>query len=561
MKKFIIFAALLLSQSFSVNALEKARQELGNEDKAVFSVLRSELKRSLDELKKKGSIPPYFISYALKENDVSSVNSSYGALYGTSPYKMRKLVVEVRVGNYDYDNTDASNYMGKLVSTFVAVDGDQESLKRDIWFQTNAAYEYAVKLYYFKKQKSSDEFKKKTSVPSFSREKSYKYYDNFSLYKFNTAEIEAFLKKTTNEFRKYPEIQFDITRANFGNEKDYLINSEGTEILTNDSMMNVSIDASTQSEDGSDIRNSSAVYYNLKYEKLDLNKVKLEVDRLAKDLVLLKKSAAFSPGTGPAILSAQAVGVLFHEAVGHRLEGERQANEEEGQTFKDSVGKKVIPAFISVYDDPTILKFGNDILNGYYKYDEQGTPGQRVELIKDGVLKNFLMSRTPIENFYQSNGHGRSYDDLVPMARMSTTIVKASKEFSYSELKAMLLKECKRQKKSHGFIIKSMMGGETETAAGGFQVFKSVPLMVYSVDAKTGKEELVRGVEIVGTPLSSVNKIIAMGNDYEVKNGYCNAESGWVRVSTYAPSALLSEIELQNKRQTKKQLPIISRPN
>jgi len=260
-------------------------------------------------------------------------------------------------------------------------------------------------------------------------------------------------------------------------------------------------------------------------------------------------------------LSPQATGVLFHEAVGHRLEGERQDREEEGRTFKDSMGKKVVPEFISVYDDPTQSIINGEYLNGHYKFDDEGIPGKKVDLIKNGVLKNFLMSRTPIEKFSGSNGHGRAYDDFVPMARMSNFFVKSSKEIKAAKLKEMLLEECKKQGKKYGFIIKSMMGGETETSIARFQVFKSVPQMVYRVDAQTGEEELVRGVELVGTPLTSINKIIATGNDYKVKNGYCGAESGWIKVSTIAPSTLVSEIEFQNRKVTKKQLPIIPRPN
>jgi predicted Zn-dependent protease len=251
---------------------------------------------------------------------------------------------------------------------------------------------------------------------------------------------------------------------------------------------------------------------------------------------------------------------MFHEAVGHRLEGERQIDDTDGQTFKGRVGEKIIPPFLSINDDPTVKDFNGTDLLGYYPFDDQGVPGKNVLLVEDGILRNFLLSRTPVDGFNKSNGHGRASYGRAPMARMSNLIIKSDKVYTREELKSLLLKEVKHQNKPFGLVIKRMMGGETNTSSYNFQAFKATPLVIYKVNPDTGKETPVRGVEIVGTPLVSINKIIATTKDYGVFNGFCGAESGYIPVSAVAPSVLVSEIELQRISDPKEKPPLLPPP-
>lgn len=251
---------------------------------------------------------------------------------------------------------------------------------------------------------------------------------------------------------------------------------------------------------------------------------------------------------------------MFHEAIGHRLEGERQRSEREGKTFKDKINEIILPEFISIYDDPSMKKYNNVDLSGSYLYDDEGQKGQKVVLVENGTLKNFLLSRTPIKNFPKTNGHGRSDGMNDPMARMSNLIVKSNNEFSSRELKDMLLEEVRKQNKPYGLIIQKVFGGETNTSKYNFQVFKGKPVYIFKVYADDGHLELVRGAEFVGTPLATINKIIATGNDYEVFNGFCGAESGYVPVSNVTSSVLLSEVELQRTSSRKSKPPILEPP-
>jgi len=265
------------------------------------------------------------------------------------------------------------------------------------------------------------------------------------------------------------------------------------------------------------------------------------------------------PYTGPAILSSRATGVFFHEVFGHRIEGQRQKNETEGQTFKKMVGQSVLPPFLSVYFDPTLRHYGNTDLVGSYDFDDQGVKARRVTAVQDGILKNFLMSRRPIEGFPESNGHGRAQPGFTPVARQSNLIVENAKPVSRDELKKMLISQMKEQNKPFGLIFDDIEGGFTITGRMIPNAFNVLPIMVYKV-TPDGAEELVRGVDLIGTPLTVFSKIIAADNEKFVFNGICGAESGGVPVSAGGPAILVSQVEVQKKVKSQERSPILGPP-
>jgi predicted Zn-dependent protease len=256
----------------------------------------------------------------------------------------------------------------------------------------------------------------------------------------------------------------------------------------------------------------------------------------------------------------EAAGVFFHETVGHRLEGERQNDEKEGRTFKGQVGKRVLPEFLSVVDDPTARTAAGVSLNGYYTHDDEGVPARPVTLVDNGILKDYLKSRTPIAGSPRSNGHGRAEGTADPMGRMANLFVRSTRKLTGAQLKEKLLEEVRKQGKPFGLIIRDITGGSTNTTNYGYQAFKGQPRLVFRVDAQTGKETLVRGVEMVGTPLTTVSRIIATSDTVGVFNGFCGAESGFVPVSTVAPAVLMSEIELQRTQKSAERPPILPSP-
>jgi predicted Zn-dependent protease len=284
------------------------------------------------------------------------------------------------------------------------------------------------------------------------------------------------------------------------------------------------------------------------------------VDRVAKDLTALLRAPEAEPFVGPAIFSGRAAGVFFHEIFGHRVEGHRQKDESEGQTFTKSVGTKVLPDFLSVVFDPNRRKMGDIDLNGWYDYDDEGVKARPVVAVENGVLKTFLMSRSPIRNFDHSNGHGRRQPGAEVVSRQSNLIVQSSKAVSDAQLRQMLLDEIKRQNKPYGLFFRDITGGFTTTARAGLQAFKVIPVIVYRVYPDGRPDELVRGTDIVGTPLASFAKILATSDRPEVFNGYCGAESGSVPVSAVSPAILVSEIEIEKKAKSQDRPPLLPIP-
>jgi TldD protein len=285
-----------------------------------------------------------------------------------------------------------------------------------------------------------------------------------------------------------------------------------------------------------------------------------KVDKMADDLAALRKAPVAEPYDGPALLSGRAAAVFFHEVLGHRLEGHRQRDEDEGQTFTKKVGQEVLPTFLSVTDDPTVREMEGMKLAGNYDFDSEGTPAQRVEVIKDGVLKNFLMSRMPVKNFSQSNGHGRNQPGLMPTGRQGNLIVSSTRSVPENELRKKLIEEVKKQGKPYGLYFDDIQGGFTLTTRALPQAFQVLPVIVYKIYADGRPDELVRGVDIVGTPLAALTRIMMTGDKEHVFNGVCGAESGQVPVSAVAPAMLFSEMEVQKRAHEHERAPILPPP-
>src|SRR5208282_2578984 len=157
---------------------------------------------------------------------------------------------------------------------------------------------------------------------------------------------------------------------------------------------------------------------------------------------------------------------------------------------------------------------------------DEGVAGKPVKAVENGVLKSFLMSRSPIEGFDHSNGHGRRQPGLEVVSRQSNLIVTSTKSVSDAQLRQMLIDEIKRQNKPYGLYFADITSGFTTTQRAGLQAFSVMPVIVYRVYADGRPDELIRGSDIVGTPLASFAKILATGDKPEVFNGYCSAESG-----------------------------------
>ena len=560
-KSCIYFSGIILFVSFLLPPRAFANNQ--PDEGVILQALEEEMNRSLSDLKLDIFNPPFFLSYQVKDHQRVKIRATFGAILKSDSNRFRNLYVETRIGDVQSDSAatdlayfESANYFS------LPIENDLDALKREIWLASDSIYKAAALNYLRKKGRNIRKIDLE-NINDFSTGEKNIYMDKIEAedqFLENIPHWEDRVRNASALFKEHKEITH--SRVGFLAQKTIRIylNSEGTKIVDQETMFGVTISAQAKSEDGMDLFDRDIINFkNLKNFPQDdlLHKKTLA---LIQSLKNLRESKVIEPYVGPAILEPDAAGVLFHETIGHRLEGERQRSEGEGKTFKEKISQLILPDFINIFDDPTQKKYDDTYLYGTYFYDDEGQKAQKVELVRNGILKNFLMSRVPIKNFTGSNGHGRSDGTRDPIARMSNLIIKSNKEVSHKKLKELLLEESKKQNKPYGLIIKKIRGGETRTSKYNFQVFKGTPIHIYKVYVEDGREELVRGAEFVGTPLTSINKIIATGNDYRVFNGFCGAESGYVPVSSIAPSVLLSEIELQRTASKKSKPPILDAP-
>ncbi|MBN8575280.1 MAG: hypothetical protein J0M05_15305, partial [Candidatus Kapabacteria bacterium] len=340
----------------------------------------------------------------------------------------------------------------------------------------------------------------------------------------------------------------------------YFVSSEGAEIQQSETNVRCFTNGMTKASDGMTLPLYRS-YFGFTTEGLPSEtEMSNDIRKLIEILGQLRNAPLAETFTGPAILSGEASGVFFHEIFGHRVEGHRQKDPNSSQTFKSFLNKKILPDFIDVVFDPTQKKLGNKDIVGYFKYDDEGVKAEKVIAVKDGVFKNFLMSRSPIENFPVSNGHGRRQAGLPPVARQSNLMVLAKNTIPFDTLKQRLREECKKQKKEYGLYFVEISGGFTFTGRTVPNAFNVQPLLVYKVFADGRPDEIVRGVDLIGTPLTTFNNIVVAANDLGIFNGVCGAESGGVPVSASSPSLLVSTIEVQKKQKSQAKPPLLKNP-
>jgi predicted Zn-dependent protease len=532
----------------------------------LLKAMQQELERSMQGLRMDGFDSPYFMAYELKETESNRLQARAGVLDTAGGGKNRRIRVEVRVGTHELDNVgrkeqafDFSFTPGFRAPRHAPLDNDALALRNALWLVSDETYKAALKSYLKLKSARVTEVESEEFAGCFSREQPSVHQGAIVPLVFDRERWEGLVRTASARFEGHPAVFDHLVSVDGSKQVRYLVSSEGTRIVDELVLFNLSITGHTRADDGMLLSNQITMYSRDGADMPEASVVLAKTDQLLTELEALRQAPVLEPYTGPAILDGEATGVLFHEVIGHRLEGERQLDHEEGKTFKGQVGKPIVPEFLSVVDDPTLEKLEGVTLNGFYRYDDEGVAAQRVELIQAGVLRAFLTSRTPIKGFIRSNGHGRSSGGEMPRARMANTLVQSSRQVPFARLKEMLLEEVARQGKPYGLIIRNIVGGSTHTSTWGYQAYKGTPQLVYRV-FPDGREELVRGVEIVGTPIASINKIVATSDRTSIFNGYCGAESGYVPVSTAAPDVLMTEIELQRVMKQGAKPPILPSP-
>jgi TldD protein len=530
-----------------------------------IKTMKEELFRNFEALQKEKT-PPYYMSYSIDETRTQTVNGSFGSIAAKNEDQAAILRISVRTGSYDLDNnhelrkSSTSALPRTTGSGRAPLTDSPEALKLLLWRETDGVYRNAVDMLARVKSEQSMSVADEDKSGDFSKTEPKVSLEKPLDIRVDLDKWAARIRKFTEPFREYPFI-FDCS-GSFQSEVRHknFVDTEGALISAPTNYMRLQISATVKAEDGMELPLFQS-YFGFKESDFPSDaQILADVKSMIADLDKLRSAPLVDPYTGPAILSGKASGVFFHEILGHRLEGQRIKSEAEGQTFKKKVGTLVLPDFMSVTFDPTAKEMYGVPLSGAYRFDDEGVPGEKVRAIQDGILRDFLMSRNPVENYPRSNGHARSQPGQKPVSRQSNLIVESKKMLSDDALRRMLIEECKKQNKPFGLMFTEISGGSTVTARSAANVFNVVPLAVYKIYADGRPDEAVRGVTLIGTPLIAFGKILATGSKMEVFNGICGAESGQVPVSAVSPSILISEIEVQKRAKSPDKPPILSAP-
>ncbi len=504
---------------------------------------------------------PYFLSYAVSDSDGVAMSAQFGAIVNSTENRRRVADVQVRLGTPAEDNTHGDHRNSALTTVPLPLTDDGAALSRSLWFATNRGYAKALDGYLKVKTEQQVRAKEEDSSADFSSEKAASdLLPPAAALVVDRNAWENRIRELSGIFKQYPDVFFNNVELEASTETDYFVSSEGAKVATPNHVARLVIVARTRASDGMDLFRAETFEADDAAHLPDQKTLTDKTIAMAKNLEALREAPVTEPFNGPAILSGRASAVFFHEVLGHRLEGQRQRGDDEGQTFTKLLGKQILPTFLSVSDDPTLATFDGVSLSGHYSYDDEGQPARRVDLIKDGVLDTFLMSRLPIASFSTSNGHGRSEVGHMPTGRQGNLIVTSSKTVSDSELREMLKAEAKKQGKAYGLYFEDISSGFAVTTRRSPQAFQVIPLVVYRVYVDGRPDELVRGVSIVGTPQAALNRILATNNKQDIFNGICGAESGSIPVSAVAPAMLVSEIETQRQSQGTARPPILPPP-
>ncbi len=532
----------------------------------VLQAMETELTRSLEALRAQPT-PPYFLSYSITEVQTLTLAAAFGAITERHEDRRRALDVDVRVGSYAFDNThdtrgdfpDFADFLDFAGSVGVPIDDDPLAIRAALWTQTGRRYRAAVARLGRVRAGADVRVAPEDASPDFSREPPERYSEPLARLTVDRGAWERKIRAYTAPFARHADVYGANAVLSATIETRWYVNSDGAEIQTSRPTYRLLISAYSKADDGMELPRYESFYASTP-DGLPADQIVLRaVDRMIADLGALRRAPLMEPYTGPAILSGRASAVFFHEILGHRLEGHRQKREAEGQTFTRRVNDAILPPGFSVYVDPTLPRLGGTDLAGFYRYDDEGVRARRVPVIEHGVLKTFLLSRAPIEGFAHSNGHGRRQVGFASVARQSNLILEVAEPRTRAWLKELLIEQLRRDRKPFGLFFDDIEGGFTITTRGFPNAFEVLPIMVYRV-FPDGREELVRGVDLIGTPLTVFSKVAAADDQVEVFNGLCGAESGFVPVSAVSPGVFISQIEVQKKPKSTERGPILAPP-
>ena len=534
-----------------------------DDDKLLQSIV-AEVDRTMTTLASEET-PPYWMSVGVVDERSVHVAATHGASGAIERSHRRYGDIDLRVGSMALDNThkirdggwfdEAERYHLKL-----PLEDDSALIRHSIWRATDDTYRSAVRRLIKVKTNDAVKVEREDRSDDFSPAPAVVDIGPRTALDFDPEPWRDTLRAASARFLDHPVVYDSNISLHVEQQTRYLVTTDGTRLRQQGVHVRLAVWGTTVAEDGQVLQ----VYDHIDAASLDGIPAPAAIDEMvdgvARKVTDLRNAPVIDPFTGPAILRGKAAAVFFHEILGHRAEGHRQKDEDEGQTLTDMVGDEIFPPFISVHDDPTRARFEHTDLNGYYRYDDEGVAAQPVTIIDNGVLDSFLMSRAPIEGTAQSNGHGRRQPGNAVVARQGNLIVSAEGGVPFDVLREQLIERVKAEDKPFGLIFDDITGGFTLTGRGTPNSYAVQPVTVWRVWPDGRPDELVRGVDLIGTPLVTFGRIVGASDTSDVFNGMCGAESGWVPVAGVAPDLLVSEVEVQRREKDNDRPPLLDPP-
>ncbi len=519
----------------------------------IAKVLREERERAKEGLRIPGHPRPHFLSLQLRDEVGLRLKGRFGGVLRDRRPHARTALVDVRLGSYRRDqvahgglrdNADDSESHG-LVS--LPLDGSLDGLRYALWRLLEAKYREACDDLLHRKAEELNHLDEHRDLPSFERRPAEQACTLGRLPPIDEARYRSLVTRVSQRFRRYPRLVDGHVSFGATNATRIFVSTEGAEVITNQARRTVELHTWHFSEEGYGFPQPRSWFVTAEGELPDAAALRRVLHAFDQRFQTLRRAPLLRSFVGPVLLDPRPAGLLVHEALGHRLEGNRLLSGGEGHTFRDALGEALLVEGLNVRDDPRLARWEGRSLVGHFSHDDEGVPADTAPLIEGGTVRGFLTSRAPIGKRHHSNGHARSDRHERAIARMGVTVVDGGEEaLDDAALYEAFLEEIRAQDAPYGVRIIEANGGETSTDAYDFQAF----LGDVDVAARVfpdGRQELIRGVDLVGTPLNAVRGIVAVGSRQEVDNAWCGAESGYVPVTTISPALVAAELELQSK--------------
>ena len=531
-------------------------------DDPVLEAMVAEVDRAMEALSQ-ADPPAYFLAAEVTETRAVMISGEEGGLQGYSPAHNRRVDVDVRVGSAQLDSTHTlrstkPNRFERFGRDLVVSD-DVGTIRRGIWREIDTRFVEAQERW-AKVESDRQVLVDEEPAEDLAPVSPILEIGPHAELELDLPAWEETIRQASAALADSPVVHDGQVRLMAQQVTRWFVSSEGTRLRHSGTHVRVSVMLNTVADDGEALGLSYSWDAATPDAIPDRDAIEAKTRELDGLLTQLRAAPDQEPYSGPAVLTGRAAGVFFHEVFGHRVEGHRLKRVDDAQTFRDMVDQTVLPEFLSVYDDPTLAAFEGVDLNGHYRFDNQGVPGERVTLVQDGVLRGFLQSRSPMLQGELCNGHGRRMPGRDAVTRQGNLLITASRTVDADDLRDELLKRVRAEGLEYGLLIDDITGGFTFTGRSMPNAFEVKAVLAWRVHADGRPDQLVRGADLIGTPLVAFSQVELAGDDYAVFNGMCGAESGWVPVSAVAPSLLLAEIETQRKAKGQNMPPLLPPP-